>query len=350
MAVKKLLFIGCALLFGALGWVSANAAVRPYREYERGLAWYWGQGRPRNVTVAAKDWLKAMTSSSVDKGAPAYALGVLMASLHTRADQKWAVQDWTVAATNGVRKAAYNLAIVYYKGLGVPKDPQRAAYWAKYAADRSSALGAGLWGFFLYNGIGVPMNQRKAQYWTKVARFGGGLGYGRETLIIPHADPAFDTPRQPYNANGTPIAQVAGAPVRPFMPRAVPTARKVLPRPQATTPPSAGEENGEASPLWQILPSFFVVGVLFFVIRFLIRVGRKPVNKDVGDTVMGPVRSIWREGWDMIVGVYCTMRIKKAGRMGYLVSSNERGERLEPPALAVGCQDPTYRREQGGHV
>ena len=90
----------------------------------------------------------------------------------------------------------------------------------------------------------------------------------------------------------------------------------------------------------------FVIGILYWFIKRFGRGIRKPVRNAAGNHWVQPTRSFWREWWDIVVRAHWVMRIKKAERMGYLARSNERTERLERPALAAGCQEPSYRRER----
>jgi uncharacterized protein len=63
--------------------------------------------------------------------------------------------------------AEHNLAVYYYKGYGVPKDPKKAFQWTKKSAQQGLAIAQGLLGACYSAGYGVPKDPKKAFQWTK---------------------------------------------------------------------------------------------------------------------------------------------------------------------------------------
>ncbi|MHB8563542.1 MAG: tetratricopeptide repeat protein [Acidiferrobacteraceae bacterium] len=121
-----------------------HKALTPAAEYQRGEAYYKGEGVPKNDTKAVYWWRKA------------------------------AAQGYAVAA------AEYNLGVAYYSGEGVPQNYQKAAYWYRKAAEQGDALAAYDMGVAYRDGIGVPENDTKAVFWYRKA---AAQGYARAATI-----------------------------------------------------------------------------------------------------------------------------------------------------------------------
>jgi hypothetical protein len=136
-----------ALIIGFSGCVAKSPVVVPTRptveqesakaEFNLGLAYYKGEGVPKDVTQAVQLWRKA-----ADEGyAPAQtALGsAYLKGEGVPRDPTQAVEWWRKAAGQGDAAARNNLALAYQNGEGVPKDPTKAAELWRTAADQGYA-------------------------------------------------------------------------------------------------------------------------------------------------------------------------------------------------------------------
>ncbi len=72
-------------------------------------------------------------------------------------------------AEQGDAKAQYNLALMYYKGKGVPQDDQEAAKWYRKAAEQGNAKAQNNLGIMYYKGKGIPQNYQAAAKWYRKA-------------------------------------------------------------------------------------------------------------------------------------------------------------------------------------
>ncbi len=80
-------------------------------------------------------------------------------------DDQEAAKWYRKAAEQGNAKAQYNLALMYYKGKGVPQDDQEAAKWYRKAAEQGNAKAQNNLGFMYHEGKGVPQNYVQAHMW-----------------------------------------------------------------------------------------------------------------------------------------------------------------------------------------
>src|SRR5512142_1403092 len=72
-------------------------------------------------------------------------------------------------AEAGDPKAQCELADMYYKGRGLPKDPAEAARWLRKAADQGNALAQYNLGVSYANGDGVAKDEAEAAKWYRKA-------------------------------------------------------------------------------------------------------------------------------------------------------------------------------------
>lgn len=73
-------------------------------------------------------------------------------------------------AERGDVKAQNIIALAYFHGTGMPKNPQEAMRWLHKAADQGSGTALSLLGTMYYQGIGVPKDSAEAvRYWQKAA-------------------------------------------------------------------------------------------------------------------------------------------------------------------------------------
>ena len=78
-------------------------------------------------------------------------------------------------ANQGDAQAQFNLALLYYHGLGTPHDSKQAVYWYTKAAEQGHVNAQYSLGSLYHNGYGeeVPQDSKQAVYWlTKAAEKG----------------------------------------------------------------------------------------------------------------------------------------------------------------------------------
>lgn len=85
-----------------------------------------------------------------------------------------AISWFQKAANHGYAPAEDGLALVYYKGLGVPQNYIKAAYWYKKAAQQGNISAEYTLGLMYANGQGVDKNNKAAIYWWQKAAAQGG--------------------------------------------------------------------------------------------------------------------------------------------------------------------------------
>jgi formylglycine-generating enzyme required for sulfatase activity len=73
------------------------------------------------------------------------------------------------AAEKGNAEAEYNIADLYWGGLGVEEDHETAAEWLKKAAENDYPEAQNALAALYYNGMGVPQDFEKAAKWAKKA-------------------------------------------------------------------------------------------------------------------------------------------------------------------------------------
>jgi TPR repeat protein len=100
-----------------------------------------------------------VSASDFELGKQAFAKG----------DYAAALKEWQPLAEQGLPFAAYNVALLYAKGQGVPKDPAEAAKWYKIAADKGIPEAQYNLGVLYSTGSGVPRNYMQATQWFERA-------------------------------------------------------------------------------------------------------------------------------------------------------------------------------------
>ena len=85
-------------------------------------------------------------------------------------DYATAIKLYAKLAKEGRGGAQYNLAMMYYNGLGTRQDYKRAVYWYTKAAENGDAKAQYYLGYMHANGHGVPQSYKETVYWyTKAA-------------------------------------------------------------------------------------------------------------------------------------------------------------------------------------
>ena len=71
------------------------------------------------------------------------------------------VQRWLIKAEKGHAMSQYNLAISYYKGVGIPKDWSKALHWFKEAGEQGIVEALYMLGMMYQFGKDVEPDQKK---------------------------------------------------------------------------------------------------------------------------------------------------------------------------------------------
>ena len=88
---------------------------------------------------------------------------------HQRADYTTALQIWEQLAEQGNSAAQYNLALMYTKAQGVPKNDAEALKWYRRAAGGGHAPAQLHLGLMYDKGLGVAQNFALAMKWHRLA-------------------------------------------------------------------------------------------------------------------------------------------------------------------------------------
>lgn len=88
-------------------------------------------------------------------------------------DREKAVEWFRKAAEAGLPDAAFQLSRAYWTGEGIGKDEAQAARWAKAAAEKGHAAAAYTYGAMLINGNGVPRDRDAGVEWMRKAAASG---------------------------------------------------------------------------------------------------------------------------------------------------------------------------------
>jgi hypothetical protein len=86
-----------------------------------------------------------------------------------RLDYQTALKEFERLAEEGDTDAQYQLAIMYYRGEGVPQDYGKARMWYRRAADRGDADAQLNLGLMYAQGVGVAQNFVEAFKWFELA-------------------------------------------------------------------------------------------------------------------------------------------------------------------------------------
>ena len=99
------------------------------------------------------------TAADFEVGKQAFAKG----------DYAAALKEWQPLAEQGLPFAAYNVALLYAKGQGVPRDTAEAAKWYRVAADKGIPEAQYNLGILYSTGSGVARDYRQATQWFEKA-------------------------------------------------------------------------------------------------------------------------------------------------------------------------------------
>ena len=137
----------------------------------------------RTVYADPHDLYRANDAYETKDSANTYALEKSLTPDFGRASDAYDIGDYATAYTHykalaeqGNAIAQFNLAIMYKKGRGVPKDYTKAVEWFRKAADQGDALAKYQLGKMYLSGHGVRQNDAEAFKWIQGS---AELGYSK---------------------------------------------------------------------------------------------------------------------------------------------------------------------------
>lgn len=86
------------------------------------------------------------------------------------------VNNYRLAAMQGDASAQFRLAVMYYRGYGVPQDYTEAVHWFRKSAELGDAVAQKNLGVMYGKGQGVPQSHAEAYIWTSIAVKSGDSG------------------------------------------------------------------------------------------------------------------------------------------------------------------------------
>jgi hypothetical protein len=88
---------------------------------------------------------------------------------YQQGDYAKALEEWTPLAKNGNQQAQYNIGYMHFNGIGVPKEPAKAAKWFAMAAKQGDAAAQMSLGVRYGTGQGVEQDYSQAYIWLTLA-------------------------------------------------------------------------------------------------------------------------------------------------------------------------------------
>jgi uncharacterized protein len=145
-----------------------NAAA----QFALGQLYSRGWGVPRDVADAIR-WFEM--ANSVDSGGPPTDWSPVVGYGMARDPQRAAFW-YRQAADRGHPEAQFNLGLLYAKGEGVKRDNAQAARWMSASATQGYAPAQANLGERYANGDGVSKNDKRAYFWLTLAFLRGETG------------------------------------------------------------------------------------------------------------------------------------------------------------------------------
>jgi hypothetical protein len=163
--VRSTLF-GCALALGALG----VAAADPFSDM---LGIKGDPAQRANDPRAAAEISPLEARASAGDTEAQLALGMLFyEGIGVTADKDKALQYWRTAADLGNEQAGGTLAMLQDVGLGDPKDYSRVMKWYLTTSGQGNSYSRYYLGMMYENGMGVPRNHVTAWMWIRLSLSG----------------------------------------------------------------------------------------------------------------------------------------------------------------------------------
>ena len=172
--MKKLLFI---VLIAILGMTACGPT--PEELVEQGKKHLDNE----NYTEAMACFKKAADKGNAE--AEYNIADLYWGGLGVEEDHETAAEWLKKAAENDYPEAQNALAALYYNGMGVPQDFEKAAKWAKKAADYDMAEAQYMLASFYFAGKGVSQDYNKAaELYLKVEKKGGDLAKEAQGVLL----------------------------------------------------------------------------------------------------------------------------------------------------------------------
>jgi TPR repeat protein len=99
-------------------------------------------------------------------------------SAYNGGDYQKAIRIWQPLAEHEDAPSQAGLGFIYHRGLGVPVDHEKAAYWLRKAAEHGQPEGQMLLGSLYFYGQGVPKSYIQAFAWCDLAQDNGNSDAG----------------------------------------------------------------------------------------------------------------------------------------------------------------------------
>ena len=126
------------------------------------------------LALAAVCLLTLVARAGLEEGVAAYQAGNL----------ELAVREFRTAAEKGDSAAQYNLAMMYERGIGLPKDEKQALTWYLKSATLGNSNAQFNLGVLFENGHGTAVDFPQANLWyRKAAVQGDGLAMGNLGML-----------------------------------------------------------------------------------------------------------------------------------------------------------------------
>jgi uncharacterized protein len=94
-------------------------------------------------------------------------------SAYNSGDFTKAMKIWLPLAQAGDAPAQAGIGFMYHRGMGMPVDNRKAAYWLRKAAEHGQPEGQMMLGTLYFYGTGVEKDYIKAYAWCDLAQDGG---------------------------------------------------------------------------------------------------------------------------------------------------------------------------------
>jgi TPR repeat protein len=129
------------------------------------------------MAMTIRLWYRALLITLLLTANPAWSQAELGKGIEafSRGDYEAARQAWLPLAERGDSNAQNNLGVLYERGLGVDKDPIKAAGWYRQAAERGNASAQNNLGVCYEKGLGVVRDHKQATDWYRKGAMRGDL-------------------------------------------------------------------------------------------------------------------------------------------------------------------------------
>ncbi|MEX2202307.1 MAG: hypothetical protein WD711_12985 [Dongiaceae bacterium] len=162
-------------------WEPLAAAGNAKAQHALGMLYESGQGVPAQDFARAAELYRGAANQG--EAAAMNNLGLMYADGRgVSKDVGEAYRLWMIAAKSGHPMAQFNLALLFFRGAGLPDpDYNEAAWWFAEAANNGSVDAQFALGELYARGMGVPQSDDEARRWYTIAA-GSGHGLAQRRL------------------------------------------------------------------------------------------------------------------------------------------------------------------------